>query len=143
MSDLIRREDVLMIIEARFSEMMIGDILKKDVETLPEAAVRSGDRISRCELFNRLATITGEDANDMKAKIYAVIQEMDPVPAARQGSWEVRPAPEDDRVLGRKRYYCSECGGWNTYGESDFCPRCGADMRSGSRQEETVDCSWR
>lgn len=64
----------------------------------------------------------------------------DPVPAARRGSWEVRPAPEDDRVLGRRRYYCSECGGWNTYGESDFCPRCGADMR---RDEMITDCPWR
>ena len=80
MKDLIKREDVLRIIEARFSEMMIGDILKKDVETLPEAAVRTGDRISRCELFNRLATITAEDPNDMKAKIYAVIQEMETAP---------------------------------------------------------------
>lgn len=80
MSDMIKRDDVLRIIDDRFSGMMIGDILKKDVETLPEAAVRSGDRISRCELFNRLATITGEDANDMKAKIYAVIQEMPALP---------------------------------------------------------------
>lgn len=34
------------------------------------------DLISRCELFNRLATIRAEDANEMKGKIYAVIQEM-------------------------------------------------------------------
>lgn len=34
------------------------------------------DNISRTELFNRLATITAEDANEMKAKIYAVIQAM-------------------------------------------------------------------
>lgn len=38
------------------------------------------DNISRCELFNRLAAITAEDANDMKAKIYAVIQEMETAP---------------------------------------------------------------
>lgn len=40
------------------------------------------DLISRCELFNRLATITAEDANSMKAQIYAVIQEM---PAQAKG----------------------------------------------------------
>lgn len=34
------------------------------------------DNISRAKLFDRLATITAEDANEMKAKIYAVIQEM-------------------------------------------------------------------
>lgn len=38
------------------------------------------DHISRTELFNRLATITAENANDMKAKIYAVIQEMETEP---------------------------------------------------------------
>ena len=32
--------------------------------------------IDRCELFNRLATVQAEDANDMKAKIYAIIQSM-------------------------------------------------------------------
>lgn len=35
------------------------------------------DKISRAELFDRLATITAEDANDMKAKIYAAIQGME------------------------------------------------------------------
>ena len=38
------------------------------------------DNISRAELFDRLATITAEDANDMKAKIYSVIQQMETVP---------------------------------------------------------------
>lgn len=36
------------------------------------------DSISRCELFNRLATIPAPpEANEFKAKIYAVIQEME------------------------------------------------------------------
>lgn len=38
------------------------------------------DNISRAELFDQLATITAEDANEMKAKIYAVIQEMETAP---------------------------------------------------------------
>lgn len=138
--DLIRRKDVLRIIEGRFDLMMIGDILKDDVNRLPEAAVRTGDCISRTELFDRLATITAEDANDMKAKIYAVIQEMQPVPALRRGSWEARPAP-DDLPTSTTRYYCSACGMWNTYGKSAFCPRCGADMRE--REEQQTDCAWR
>ena len=32
--------------------------------------------IDRCELYNRLATVQAEDANDMKAKVYAIIQSM-------------------------------------------------------------------
>lgn len=36
------------------------------------------DLISRCELFNRLATIPAPpEANDLKAEIYKVIQEME------------------------------------------------------------------
>lgn len=79
MSDMIKRDDVLRIIDGRFSGMMIGDILKQDINALPEAEMQTAGRqckIDRCELFNRLATITAEDANEMKAKIYAVIQEM-------------------------------------------------------------------
>ena len=139
MSDMIKRDDVLRIIDDRFSQMMIGDILKQDIRKLPEAAVRTGDRISRAELFDRLATITAEDANDMKAQIYAVIQEMQPAPTAR-GSWEARPAP-NDLPTSTTRYYCSACGMWNTYGKSAFCPRCGADMRE--REEQQTDCAWR
>lgn len=37
------------------------------------------DLISRCELFNKLATIQAQDANEMKGKIYSVIQSMDSV----------------------------------------------------------------
>lgn len=83
MSDMIKRKDVLAIIEGRFSGMMIGDILKQDINALPEAETQTGGRqcrIDRCDLFNRLATITAEDANEMKAKIYAVIQEMPALP---------------------------------------------------------------
>ena len=35
------------------------------------------DLISRCELFNKLATIQAETPNEMKGKIYAVIQSME------------------------------------------------------------------
>ena len=38
------------------------------------------DLISRCELFNRLATIAAPpEANDLKAEIYKVIQSMETV----------------------------------------------------------------
>ena len=37
------------------------------------------DLISRCELFNKLATIQAETANEMEGKIYAVIQSMETI----------------------------------------------------------------
>lgn len=36
----------------------------------------------------------------------------------------------------RRRFYCSACGDWNTYGKTDFCPYCGAKM---AKDEVTND----
>ena len=44
------------------------------------------------------------------------------------GEWEEKII-EGDSVWTRHRYYCSVCGGWNTYGKSDYCPDCGAKMK--------------
>lgn len=124
MSDLIKRDDVLAIIEGRFSGLMIGDILKQDINGLPEAEIRSGDRISRCELFNRLATITAEDPNEMKAKIYAVIQEMDAEPERviaeiRVDTDELMEKIREEYELEDNIVRCKSCKHWS-YGK-DIC----------------------
>ena len=46
-----------------------------------------------------------------------------------QGEWEERYIEDDDNVWTRRRFYCSVCGRWNTYGKPDYCPKCGAQMR--------------
>ena len=49
----------------------------KFMDTINNMPVRS-DLISKCELFNRLATIPAPaEANDFKAEIYKVIQSME------------------------------------------------------------------
>ena len=88
MSDYIKKADAVEIAAKILTEVapvlfpgtIAEEIIEKRMNDLPEAELRSGDRISRCELFNRLATITAEDPNEMKAKIYAVIQEMETEP---------------------------------------------------------------
>lgn len=88
MSEYIKREDAVKVAAQVLTEVapvlfpgtIAEEIIEKRMNDLPEAEIRSGDRISRCELFNRLATITAEDPNEMKAKIYAVIQEMETEP---------------------------------------------------------------
>lgn len=58
MSDMIKREDVLRIIDGRFSRTMIGDILKQDINALPEAeAIYVCDR-KKCEDCNPLCDFT-------------------------------------------------------------------------------------
>ena len=36
----------------------------------------------------------------------------------------------------RGRFYCSECGDWQTYGKTDFCPSCGVRMVEPQESEE-------
>ena len=35
---------------------------------------------------------------------------------------------DESRRWDRKRFYCSSCGDWQTYGETKFCPDCGCAM---------------
>ena len=51
------------------------------------------------------------------------------------GTWEERFI-EDDFSLFRRRFYCSACNEWNTYGMSKYCPNCGARMRKGKVNNE-------
>ena len=53
------------------------------------------------------------------------------------GKWSEKYTP-DEEPLWRRKYYCSVCGGWNSYGFSDFCPRCGAKM-DGERGQNEAD----
>lgn len=48
----------------------------------------------------------------------------------KEGTWEFRMVEDDECIWTRRRFYCSACGRWNTYGKSDFCPVCGAKMRN-------------
>lgn len=42
---------------------------------------------------------------------------------------------ENDDALFRKKIYCSKCGEWQTYGKTNFCMNCGADMRGGETDD--------
>lgn len=46
----------------------------------------------------------------------------------KTGTW--RKDIDNSRRWDRVRFYCSECGNWQTYGETGFCPNCGAKMES-------------
>ena len=48
-----------------------------------------------------------------------------------RGEWKLRYIEPEELggTLARKRLYCSACGNWQTYGETNYCPNCGADMR--------------
>ena len=52
------------------------------------------------------------------------VVEAEPV---RYGEWEERIV-ECDNPFFRLRFYCSNCGDWNTHGMTRYCPECGAKM---------------
>lgn len=107
----------------------MGIIIDTKAEELsndsPKVDSDSGDLISRCELFNRLANV------QTLADAYAVIQGMSTIePERKKGKWIYK----DDL----KQYFCSECGYPSlTYDDvyiysmdlPNFCEECGADMR--------------
>ena len=54
-----------------------------------------------------------------------------------KGEWEDRYINDAD-IFFKHRFYCNQCGNWNTFGRCDFCPHCGADMR-GEKHGTTGD----
>ena len=46
------------------------------------------------------------------------------------GHW-LEKKNDNGGMFDKLRFYCSECGKWQTYGKTDFCPKCGANMRGG------------
>ena len=47
------------------------------------------------------------------------------------GTWK-EIYDEEAYPLQRRKFYCSHCGGWNTYGKVAFCMNCGWPMRKES-----------
>lgn len=45
---------------------------------------------------------------------------------AAVGQWEERYIEDDECPWTRRRFYCSHCGKWQTYGRTKFCSNCGA-----------------
>lgn len=90
------------------------------------------DLISRCDLFNKLATV------QTLGEAYGIIQGMPTVDAVpvRHGKWiRVYSRPGVFKYLG---WTCDQCGyrNGNEYAPQwhKFCPNCGADMRKDGEQ---------
>ena len=56
-------------------------------------------------------------------------------PEQRTGKWEKRTVPDSNPFF-VTRYYCTACENWNTYGESKFCPNCGAKMAKSKQSKD-------
>lgn len=52
----------------------------------------------------------------------------------KTGTWE--EDIDNSRRWDRLRFYCSECGRWQTYGKTDYCPNCGCRMVEPQKSED-------
>ena len=90
------------------------------------------DAISRCELFNRLATLPAPaEANKFKAEVYKIIQEME-TEDRPQGEWIDAEIPLESGGS-MSIQVCNLCKTFYplayTGGGHRFCPHCGARMK--------------
>lgn len=51
----------------------------------------------------------------------------------RRGTWTEEYDPNADLFF-RRRWRCSACNGWNTYGTPNYCPDCGAEMTNSTKK---------
>lgn len=100
MSDLIEREDAIKAVNRAKAEGMT-ECPTYYLGTIPSADLNSE--------FSEWARHWFKDSADRP-----------------QGEWEERPSED---WISIRRWYCSECGEWQTYGMTNYCPNCGADMR--------------
>lgn len=65
----------------------------------------------------------GHDEINAIEKAIAVMYGQD----GKIGTW--KKDTDNTRTWDRVRFYCSVCGDWQTYGETDYCSHCGARMK--------------
>ena len=63
---------------------------------------------------------------DTRERIASLVERI-PTIDPPQGEWEERIVECESPWL-RRRFYCSNCGNWNSYGMTRYCPDCGAKM---------------
>lgn len=76
------------------------------------------------------------DCADPEAAVIALVSELaqDADEIMRHGKWTYVRDEKADLFL-KDKWYCSACGGYNTYGMPAFCPRCGAKMQKEGKAE--------
>ena len=81
--------------------------------------------------------MTGQEKHIITA-IHTVGQMIDDSPTIdaapiRKGTWTEEYDPNADLFF-RRRWRCSACNGWNTYGTPNYCPDCGAEMTNSTKK---------
>lgn len=79
-------------------------------------------------------TANCKDGQKEVKKIFDEIIDLQPTADVREnvkGEW-AEEYDDDAAIFFKRRWVCSACGDYQTYGKPKFCPNCGADMRGES-----------
>ena len=110
---------------------LISVVLEKQTEQEPSynsiKTELNGDMISRQAVLDKKELVELEDGQSfycINPEDVETLPSLTPQP--KTGHWIVDR--NDSRRWDKVRFYCSECGEWQTYGKTDYCPSCGVKM---------------
>lgn len=123
MRDYIKREDAYRAIHAQYPQLLDAGV-HLVINTIPAADVVERGVMEQYR-YER------DVAEKQLAEIGKCIGErMDDVVERKKGEWVEKPYVTMDGYADGVIYYCSKCRKTATkYTLSNFCPKCGADMR--------------
>ena len=75
------------------------------------------------------AAIDETEEHDVILGLEAAISIIKQMQTAPVGAWRIDIDKSRD-LFDWRRFYCPACGRWQTYGESEYCPLCGARVMS-------------
>lgn len=122
MGNLVDRDRVISLLGLNHKdyEYISKHELAKKIENLP--TVEDGETYRFGGTVYRVVFDTVD--RDMAVRVRKFV---DDFKEPKVGRWEYRYV-EDGGMFSKQRFYCSECGKWQTYGKTEYCPRCGAKM---------------
>ena len=97
---------------------------KSQIDSLPSVTPQPcEDAVSRQAVLDLIA-----DYDLSMGQVVRGIHALPSVTPQEQKTGHWREDIDNNRRWDRVRFYCSECGQWQTYGKTDYCPDCGAKM---------------
>ena len=111
----------------------IGEFLEKSEYTF-EKIEQSLNKIANALAYSPTsATMSISESNvlinDKLEELNSIVSDLSEKIDMTTGAakWIVKP---DENSYCSKRFYCSKCGNWQTYGKTNYCMNCGAKMEN-------------
>lgn len=103
--------------------------MREDIKYLIE---KYNEKIQGLEEELRTQKIGLSYLNGCRSELVQVVKNLEDILEDHEqtGHW-IEDKDDTRGMFDKLRFYCSECGKWQTYGKTDFCPKCGCLMKGG------------